>query len=284
MEEHLHSVEHRLDASFLAFSTQILQSDRETCDAVLAIARRESAQLEESLRGVVAALEETLRSETGALDKALLHEIVVLAETMHGEMEVLGKSLRSEMAALGKSLRGEMATVAETLRGEIAAKHSKLREEFAATGPRLRADTTALGNAFRADMVALERRHPCRHGRVEERLHGRHGCVGGEAARRDVHPARHRPASRRSSRGRHRGDPSVHARAARGGAEPGCAASPLESRFHTIPGRGIPARGVAHRSNSPCYSRVSRLAIRAPRSSRRCSRQRDELIAKATRR
>ena len=108
MEEHLHSVEHRLDASFVAFSTQILQSDHETRDAILAIVRRESAHLEGALRGEMAEMETRLRAEIAAM----------------------GDGLRGEMADMATALRGEMAEMATTLRGEMATMEERLREEM----------------------------------------------------------------------------------------------------------------------------------------------------------
>jgi hypothetical protein len=87
------SVEERLDASFVAFSTQILQSDHETRDAILGIVRSESSHLEGALRG---------------------------------EMTGMATALRGEMTGMVTALRGEMTGMATALRGEITG----LREEM----------------------------------------------------------------------------------------------------------------------------------------------------------
>jgi mono/diheme cytochrome c family protein len=141
MEDHLHSVEQRLDASFVAFGTQILQSDRETRDAVLAIARRESAQVERNLKNDMAAMEtrlraeiaamgETLRGEMAAMETRLRAETAAMGETLRGEMADMEARLRAEIAVMGETLRGEIAAMATTLRGEMADMEERLREEM----------------------------------------------------------------------------------------------------------------------------------------------------------
>ena len=85
VEHRMDSIEQRLDASFAALSTQILQSNRETRDTILATLRSEMAAMGVGLRGDMEALGGTLRSEISGL---------------RGDMEALGGSLREEMYAL----------------------------------------------------------------------------------------------------------------------------------------------------------------------------------------
>jgi hypothetical protein len=93
VEQRMDSIESQLDASFATLSTQILQSNHETRDAVLA----------------------TLRSE-----------MEILGADLRSEMATLGADLRSEMATLGADLRGEVATLGGSLRGEL----TDLRDEM----------------------------------------------------------------------------------------------------------------------------------------------------------
>jgi len=97
VEHRMDSIERRWDASFAAFTTQILQSNRETRQEILA-----------TLRG----------------------EMEVSGGTLRGEMEVLGENLRSEMQTLGANLRGEMQTLGGELRGEMQTLGASLRDEM----------------------------------------------------------------------------------------------------------------------------------------------------------
>lgn len=97
VEHRMDSIERRWDASFAAFTTQILQSNRETRQEILA-----------TLRG----------------------EMEVSGGTLRGEMEVLGENLRGEMQTLGGELRGEMETLGGSLRGEMEALGASLRDEM----------------------------------------------------------------------------------------------------------------------------------------------------------
>jgi len=90
VEHRMDSIERRWDASFAAFTTQILQSNRETREEILA-----------TLRG----------------------EMEVSGGTLRGEMEVLGENLRGEMQTLGANLRGEMQTLGASLRDEMHTLH-----------------------------------------------------------------------------------------------------------------------------------------------------------------
>ena len=90
VEHRMDSIERRWDASFAAFTTQILQSNRETREEILA-----------TLRG----------------------EMEVSGRNLRGEMQTLGANLRSEMQTLGANLRGEMQTLGASLRDEMHTLH-----------------------------------------------------------------------------------------------------------------------------------------------------------------
>ena len=97
VEHRMDSIERRWDASFAAFTTQILQSNRETRQEILA----------------------TLRGEMEVSGGTLRGEMEVLGENLRGEMQTLGANLRGEMQTLGGELRGEMQTLGGELRGEM---------------------------------------------------------------------------------------------------------------------------------------------------------------------
>ena len=99
------SIERRWDASFAAFTTQILQSNRETRQEILA----------------------TLRGEMEVSGGTLRGEMEVLGENLRGEMQTLGGELRGEMEALGASLRDEM----HTLHGITVRRFEKLETALA---------------------------------------------------------------------------------------------------------------------------------------------------------
>ena len=94
VEHRMDSIERRWDASFAAFTTQILQSNRETRQEILA-----------TLRG----------------------EMQTLGANLRGEMQTLGGELRGEMEALGASLRDEM----HTLHGITVRRFEKLETALA---------------------------------------------------------------------------------------------------------------------------------------------------------
>lgn len=94
VEHRMDSIERRWDASFAAFTTQILQSNRETRQEILA-----------TLRG----------------------EMEVSGANLRSEMQTLGGELRGEMEALGASLRDEM----HTLHGITVRRFEKLETALA---------------------------------------------------------------------------------------------------------------------------------------------------------
>ena len=105
VEHRMDSIERRWDASFAAFTTQILQSNRETREEILA----------------------TLRGEMEVSGGTLRGEMEVLGENLRGEMQTLGANLRGEMEALGASLRDEM----HTLHGITVRRFEKLETALA---------------------------------------------------------------------------------------------------------------------------------------------------------
>lgn len=108
VEHRMDSIERRWDASFAAFTTQILQSNRETREEILA----------------------TLRGEMEVSGGTLRGEMEVLGENLRGEMQTLGANLRGEMQTLGGELRGEMQTLGGELRGEMQTLGASLRDEM----------------------------------------------------------------------------------------------------------------------------------------------------------
>lgn len=107
VESRMDTMAARLETSFAALTSQIVQSHRETREAITAI----------------------VETQVG-----LRAEIASLADTLRGEMAAMAQTLRGEMAAgderLGRELRGEMGVLANTLRGEMAAMHDGLHEEM----------------------------------------------------------------------------------------------------------------------------------------------------------
>ena len=67
VEHRMDSIERRWDASFAAFTTQILQSNRETREEILATLRGEMQTLGGELRGEMEALGASLRDEMHTL-------------------------------------------------------------------------------------------------------------------------------------------------------------------------------------------------------------------------
>jgi len=112
------SMEQRLDASFNALSTQILQSRRENDDAHLAM----HARFE--------------KIETAIAD-------------LRDEMKAQGTDLRAEMKAQGTDLRAEMKAQGTDLRAEMKAQGADLRDEMKAQGADLRAEMKAQGAGLR---------------------------------------------------------------------------------------------------------------------------------------
>ena len=123
VEHRMDSIERRWDASFAAFTTQILQSNRETRQEILATLRGEMEVSGGTLRGEMEVLGENLRSEMQTLGANLRGEMQTLGGNLRGEMETLGGTLRGEMETLDGELRGEMQTLGAKLRGEMHTLH-----------------------------------------------------------------------------------------------------------------------------------------------------------------
>lgn len=85
VERRMDSVEERFDASFPALSAQIVQSNRETRDEILANMRAGFADQSGELRGTVAALRDGLRGETTAMGEGLRAEMAGMREDLRGE-------------------------------------------------------------------------------------------------------------------------------------------------------------------------------------------------------
>ena len=104
------SMEQRLDASFNALSTQILQSRRENDDAHLAMHARF-----EKIETAIA----DLRDEMKAQGTDLRAEMKAQGTDLRAEMKAQGADLRDEMKAQGADLRAEMKAQGAGLRGAI---------------------------------------------------------------------------------------------------------------------------------------------------------------------
>jgi hypothetical protein len=82
VEHRMDSIEQRLDASFAALSTQIVQSNRETRDTFLATLRSEMATMGGSLRGDMEAMRVSLREEIYALHGLTVHRFEKLEKAL----------------------------------------------------------------------------------------------------------------------------------------------------------------------------------------------------------
>jgi len=109
VEHRMDSVEQRLDSSYAALSTQILQSNSETRDAILATLRTEMGAVGATLRTEMGAMGADLRAEMGAMQAATTSRFDTLetaladglAETRRF-MLILHEDVLSRIALLGE--------------------------------------------------------------------------------------------------------------------------------------------------------------------------------------
>jgi len=109
VEHRMDSIERRWDASFAAFTTQILQSNRETRQEILATLRGEMQTLGGELRGEMEALGASLRDEMHTLHGITVRRFEKLETTLaegHDEtrrfMKILHEDTLSRIALLGE--------------------------------------------------------------------------------------------------------------------------------------------------------------------------------------
>ena len=98
VEHRMDSVEQRLDSSYAALSTQILQSNSETRDAILATLRTEMGAMGADLRAEMGAMQAATTSRFDTLETALADG---LAETRRF-MLILHEDVLSRIALLGE--------------------------------------------------------------------------------------------------------------------------------------------------------------------------------------
>lgn len=109
VEHRMDSIERRWDASFAAFTTQILQSNRETRQEILATLRGEMQTLGGELRGEMQTLGASLRDEMHTLHGITVRRFEKL-ETAVAEgddetrrfMKILHEDTLSRIALLGE--------------------------------------------------------------------------------------------------------------------------------------------------------------------------------------
>ncbi len=93
VEHRMDSIEQRLDASFSALSTQILQSNRETRDTILATLRSEMAAMGVGLRGDMEALGGSLATKLEVRDEGVRtrRHFDVVAESLEGSISLIAE-------------------------------------------------------------------------------------------------------------------------------------------------------------------------------------------------
>jgi hypothetical protein len=101
VEHRMDSIEQRLDASFAALSTQIVQSNRETRDTILATLRSEMATMGGSLREEMYALHSLTDFRFEKLEKALADSV----DETRRFMRILHEDTLSRIALLGEGRR-----------------------------------------------------------------------------------------------------------------------------------------------------------------------------------
>jgi len=120
VERRMDSMELRWDESFAALSTQILQSNRETREAILA-----------TLRGEVAGEFSTVRTEFAGEFSKVRTEFASEFLNVRAEMASDFSKVRTEFASEFLNVRAEMAGEFSAVRAEMAGEFSKVRTEFA---------------------------------------------------------------------------------------------------------------------------------------------------------
>ena len=93
VEHRMDSIEQRLDASFSALSTQIVQSNRETRDTILATLRSEMAAMGVGLRGDMEALGGSLATKLEVRDEGVRtrRHFDVVAESLEGSISLIAE-------------------------------------------------------------------------------------------------------------------------------------------------------------------------------------------------
>ena len=125
-EHRMNSMEERLDASFALLSSQILQSRRETNDAILA-----------------------MRAD-------LSGDITALRVDMSGEFVVVRREMAGEFSALRSEMTGEFATVRSEMAGEFSAVRSEMTGGFSAVRSEMsamRSETQGCFEKFETTLV-----------------------------------------------------------------------------------------------------------------------------------
>ena len=115
-EHRMDSIEHRLDASFTALSTQIVQSTRETRDAVLATLRDEMQAMGGSLRSEISGLHDEMHALHGITVRRLEKLKTALAEGLDEPRRFL-KILHEDTEPVCTAGR-ESASLVAMLRGD----------------------------------------------------------------------------------------------------------------------------------------------------------------------
>ena len=93
VEYRMDAIEQRLDASFAALSTQMLQSNRETRDTILATLRSEMAAMGVGLRGDMEALGGSLATKLEVRDEGVRtrRHFDVVAESLEGSISLIAE-------------------------------------------------------------------------------------------------------------------------------------------------------------------------------------------------
>jgi len=130
VERRMDSMELRWDESFAALSTQILQSNRETREAILATLRGEVAGEFSAVRTEFTGEFSAARAEMGSEFSNVRAEIASEFSKVRTEFASEFSNVRAEMAGEFSAVRAEMAGGFSAVRAEVAGEFSTMRAYF----------------------------------------------------------------------------------------------------------------------------------------------------------
>ena len=120
VERRMDSIELRWDASFAELSTQILRSNRETREAILATLRGEVA-------GEFSAMRADMAGEFSAMRAEVAGEFSAMRADMAGEFSAVRAEVAGEFSAMRADMAGEFSAVRAHFESVVADGESETR-------------------------------------------------------------------------------------------------------------------------------------------------------------